>query len=73
VLKKNTFDFCVHPYTVATKRKAFKHVYFLHNLAKTLTAGRVIFLAKGPAQIAPLKAHWRSVVKSWYMVFAFVC
>jgi hypothetical protein len=40
---KNTFDSCVHPHTFVTERKAWKDVYFMHNLAERSEAERALF------------------------------
>jgi hypothetical protein len=55
--------------TFVTERKALKDVYFMHNLARTWAAGRVIFsLTRAPGQVASLQAHWCGIVVHPFLV-----
>jgi hypothetical protein len=55
---KNTFDFCIYPYSFVTE-ESFKRFYFMHNLAEMRAEGKVTFsLARAPAKVTPLQAHW---------------
>jgi hypothetical protein len=45
------FDFCVHPYSFVTERKALKDVYFMHDGKKRVVALR-------PHMLKHIKDSW---------------